>query len=64
MAARNKCSARNNKSGPVIRRDPMNPLRRWRDEAVGRAATERVNRPLNGAFAMKQSPVQESRPFP
>ena len=43
---------------------PMNLFRRWRDEPVSRAATERVNRPLNGRFAMKQSPVLGSRPSP
>ena len=50
MAARNKCLARNNKSGigegagPIRRESggtPMNPFRRWRDEPVSRAATER-----------------------
>lgn len=39
---------------------PMNLFRRWRDEPVSRAA----NRPLNGRFAMKQSPVLGSRPSP
>ena len=51
MAARNKCLARNNKSGigegagPIRRESggtPMNPFRGWRDEPVSRAETERV----------------------
>ena len=46
MAARNKCLARNNKSGigegagPIRRESggtPMNPFRGWRDEPVSRA---------------------------
>jgi hypothetical protein len=42
----------------------MNPFRRWRDEPVSRAATERFTGRSLGAFAMNQSPVQRSRPSP
>src|SRR5262249_11716784 len=59
--------ARNNKS--PVQSDtrlgrPMKPFRRWRDEPVSRAATELFTGRSLGAFAMKQSPVQRSRPSP
>jgi hypothetical protein len=41
---------------------PMNPFRRWRDEPVGRAATERFTGRLNGRVCDEAKPCSEVAP--
>jgi len=40
----------------------MNPFRRWRDEPVSRAATERFTGRLNGRFCDEAKPCSEVAP--